>query len=110
MRGRAASIGSVIGERAHMASLDAKQALQQSGRIWESEILPVLRDYIRIPNKSPAYEPNWQANMDRAVALIEGFCRNQPLPGLRVEVVRLAEKTPVIFMELPGDSEETVLL
>ena len=91
-------------------TLDTRQALNESGRIWENEILPALREYIRIPNKSPAYEPQWQANMDRAVALIETWCRKQPLPGLTVEVVRLGKRTPVILMELPGTGPETVLL
>ncbi|MGZ6142412.1 MAG: M20/M25/M40 family metallo-hydrolase, partial [Myxococcales bacterium] len=93
-----------------MAHLDTKQALQGSERIWQGEILPALREYIRIPNKSPAYEPQWQANMDRAVALIETWCRAQALPGLRVEVVRLPDRTPVILMELAGSGDDTVLL
>src|SRR3954470_13259325 len=93
-----------------MPTLDAPRALQSSQRIWEQEILPVLNEYIRIPNKSPAYEPKWQANMDRAVALIEGFCRKQPVEGLTVEVVRLENRTPVILMEVPGQGSETVLL
>ena len=90
--------------------MNSQQALQESQRIWDDEIVPALREYIRIPNKSPAYDPQWQANMDRAVALIEEWCRKQPLPGLKVEVVRLEKRTPVIFMELPGDSADTVLL
>ena len=93
-----------------MGHLDTRQALHGAERIWQGEILPALREYIRIPNRSPAYDPQWQANMDRAVALIEGWCRKQPLRGLRVDVVRLENRTPVIFMELPGDSDETVLL
>src|SRR3954466_11680952 len=93
-----------------MPTLDAARALQSSERIWEQEIVPALHEYIRIPNKSPAYEPKWQANMDRAVALIEGWCRKQPVAGLKLEVVRLPERTPVIFMEIPGESADTVLL
>ncbi|MDB4927593.1 MAG: family peptidase [Myxococcaceae bacterium] len=87
---------------------------------WESEILPVLHDYILIPNKSPAYDAEWKAHghMDRAVALLEGWCRAQQIPGLSVEVVRLTndqgkERTPVIFMEIPatgGVEGDTVLL
>lgn len=90
--------------------LESKQALQSSERIWENEIVPALHDYIRIPNKSPAYEPRWQENMDRAVALIEDWCRKQPLAGLTVEVVRLPNRTPVIWMEIPGSGNQTVLL
>ena len=93
-----------------MPNLDAKKALESSGQIWEREIVPALDEYIRIPNKSPAYEPNWQANMDKAVALIERWCRQQPVAGLRVEVVRLPGRTPVIWMEVPGQGSDTVLL
>ena len=93
-----------------MSGLDPKQAMQSSARLWDDQILPALHDYIRIPNKSPAYEPQWQANMDRAVALIEGWCRRQPIAGLTVEVVRLPNRTPVILMEIPGAGPDTVLL
>ena len=93
-----------------MNPFDTKRALQSSARIWDDEILPALHDYVRIPNKSPAYEPRWQENMDRAVALIEAFCRRQPIEGLTVEVVRLEKRTPVILMEIPGKGPETVLL
>src|SRR5262245_19436364 len=81
---------------------------------WDSSALPVLEQYIRIPNKSPAFDPDWQAHghMDRAVALIEAWCRKREIAGLRVEVVRLAGRTPLLFMEVPGtgQSEGTVLL
>ena len=93
-----------------MPTLDAPRALQSSERIWEQEILPALHQYIRIPNKSPAYEPKWQENMDRAVALIEEWCRRQPVAGLTVDVVRLPDRTPVILMEIPGQGKDTVLL
>jgi acetylornithine deacetylase/succinyl-diaminopimelate desuccinylase-like protein len=93
-----------------MANLDTTQALRSSGGIWDQEILPALHDYIRIPNKSQAYEPNWQANMDRAVALVEAWCRRQPIEGLKLEVVRLENRAPVILMEIPGRGPDTVLL
>src|SRR3954464_10601673 len=93
-----------------MPTLDATRALQSSQQICDQEILPALHEYIRIPNKSPAYEPRWQQNMDRAVALIQGWCRRQPVAGLSVEVVRLENRTSVILMEVPGEGKEIVLL
>src|SRR3982751_4130863 len=93
-----------------MPTLDAPRALQSSERIWEQEILPALQQYIRIPNKSPAYEPRWQEDMDRAIALGEEWSRRQPVAALQVEVVRLPDRTPVILMEIPGQGSETVLL
>lgn len=95
-------------------------ALAFCEKTWETEIIPVLHDYILIPNKSPAFDADWKAHghMDRAVALLEGWCREQKIPGLSVEVVRLTndqgkERTPVIFMEVPatgGVEGDTVLL
>ena len=86
---------------------------------WDDEIVPQLVDYIRIPNKSPMFDADWQAHgyMDAAVAQMEAWARQQPIAGLRVEVVQLNGRTPLIFMEVPGtdasaaaDQADTVLL
>jgi acetylornithine deacetylase/succinyl-diaminopimelate desuccinylase-like protein len=97
-----------------MPTLRSSEAVAFADRVWEGEIVPALFEYIRIPNKSPAFEPDWRAagHMDRAVAQIESWCRKQQIPGLSVEVVRIENRTPVILMELPGapGSDDTVLL
>lgn len=92
--------------------LDVQRASASSDRIWEEEIVPAITDYIRIPCKSPSFDREWRANghMDRAVNLIESWCRKQPLEGLTVEVIRLEGRTPVIYMELPGKGDDTILL
>ncbi|NKC16968.1 MAG: M20/M25/M40 family metallo-hydrolase [Gammaproteobacteria bacterium] len=79
---------------------------------WDEDIIPQLIEYIRIPNKSPHFDPDWQEHgfMEQAVALIEGWCRAQPVAGLQVEVIRLRGRTPLIFMEVPGAVAHTVLL
>ena len=46
----------------------------------------------------------------RAVELIAGWIRGQAIPDLSLEVVRLEGRTPLLFIEVPGDSSETVLL
>ena len=84
--------------------------------IWEDDILPVLTDYIRIPNKSPHFDPEWEAHghMERAVAMFESWARKKlaGIPGAELEVVRLKGRTPLIFMEVPGTgaAKGTVLL
>jgi acetylornithine deacetylase/succinyl-diaminopimelate desuccinylase-like protein len=92
--------------------LNVEHAVAFAERVWEKEIVPALCDYIRIPNKSPAFDPSWRehGHMERAVELIEAWCRAQPIPGLKVEVVRLEARTPVILMEIPGQGPDTVLL
>ena len=83
--------------------------------VWDQSIVPELIEYIRIPNKSPAFDPDWRANghMHRAVALIAGWCRKQPIDGLSVEVIEHPGRTPIIWAEVPGAgprTSETVLL
>ena len=72
--------------------------------VWDRSILPALVEYIRIPNKSPAFDPEWQAHgyMDEVVARFVAFAETQPIPGLGIEVVRLAGRTPLIFIDIPG--------
>ena len=82
---------------------------------WNDSIVPALTEYIRIPNKSPAYDADWEKNghMERAVKLIEGWCRSREIEGMKLEVVRLPKRTPVIFMEIPatnGEATDTVVL
>src|SRR5207249_2900774 len=81
-------------------------------RRWEEDILPALARYIEIPAKSPAFDPQWaeHGHIDRAVALIEDWARRRPIEGLTVETVRLPGRTPLILLEVPGTSVETVLL
>jgi acetylornithine deacetylase/succinyl-diaminopimelate desuccinylase-like protein len=92
--------------------LDAERTRAFVQRAWDGDIVPSLSDYIRIPAKSPAFDPAWRehGHLDRAVAHVEGWCRGRALEGLSVEVVRLEGRTPVILMEVPGTSDETVLL
>jgi acetylornithine deacetylase/succinyl-diaminopimelate desuccinylase-like protein len=82
--------------------------------LWDEAVTPTLVDYIRIPNKSPAFDPDWVAHghMERAVSLLEAWARERlpALPGARLEVVRLAGRTPVILIEVPGVVDDTVLL
>ncbi|MDZ7842786.1 MAG: M20 family metallopeptidase [Gammaproteobacteria bacterium] len=80
--------------------------------LWQDEIVSELTEYIRIPNKSPHFDPDWAEHgyMHDAVRHIESWCRRQPIDGMSVEVVRLEGRTPLIFMEIPGESAETILL
>ena len=80
--------------------------------LWMDSIVPTLVEYIRIPNKSPHFDPDWSSHgyMDDAVSLISAWCQSHAPAGMKMEVVRLAGRTPLIFMEIPGQIEDTVLL
>jgi acetylornithine deacetylase/succinyl-diaminopimelate desuccinylase-like protein len=104
---RAACFGSHRGP-----AMDTKKILSFVAGVWENDIVPQLIDYIRIPNKSPAFDKDWQqaGHMQKAVDLIAGWCKAQPIEGLTVEVVQLEGRTPLIYMEVPGEGDDTVLL
>ncbi|MDH3691450.1 MAG: M20 family metallopeptidase [Gammaproteobacteria bacterium] len=92
--------------------IDSSKAQPLIESLWTDSILPQLHDYILIPNKSPLFDSEWQTHghMDKAVGLIESWCKAQPIDGLTVEVIRLMGRTPLIYMEVPGDSRDCVLL
>jgi acetylornithine deacetylase/succinyl-diaminopimelate desuccinylase-like protein len=80
--------------------------------LWDNSIVPTLMEYIRIPNKSPLFDPDWQHNghMDKAVALLVAWCQANAVENMQLEVVRLENRTPVIYIDIPGNSDETILL
>jgi acetylornithine deacetylase/succinyl-diaminopimelate desuccinylase-like protein len=103
----------------HAAAPDPQITAMDSGRtrafveqLWDRSILPVLWDYIRIPNKSPHFDPQWQehGHMGQAVALAQEWCRAQALDGVQVEVVCLPDRTPLLYLEAPGEGDDTILL
>jgi acetylornithine deacetylase/succinyl-diaminopimelate desuccinylase-like protein len=92
--------------------MDSKRIDRLVGGMWDDDIVPQLVDYIRIPNKSPMFDAEWQQHgyMDDAVALMERWARAQPIAGMTVEVVRLEGRTPLIYIEVPGEGDDCVLL
>ncbi|HUO79615.1 MAG TPA: M20/M25/M40 family metallo-hydrolase [Steroidobacteraceae bacterium] len=92
--------------------MDAAAAARRIDLEWSGSILSSLESYIRVPNKSPLFDPDWEAHghMERAAALLVDWCRRQPVAGLKVEIVRLPGRTPVIFAEVPGTAPGEVLL
>jgi acetylornithine deacetylase/succinyl-diaminopimelate desuccinylase-like protein len=81
-------------------------------RVWDDSILERLTAYIRIPNKSPMFDSQWESagHMQAAIELMADWCRKQPVAGLRVEVRRLPGRTPLLFAEVPGELPGCVLL
>ena len=59
--------------------MDSQRASSFINGLWDGEIVPALSDYIRIPNKSPAFDPDWEKNghMDRAVSLFADWAREK---------------------------------
>ncbi len=92
--------------------MDTAQIKAHVEDAWASSIIPALTDYIRIPNKSPLFDPDWAAHgyMDQAVAQFHAWAEAHALPDMELEVVQLPGRTPLLFMDIPGDNSACVLL
>ncbi len=79
---------------------------------WHDHIIPSLCDYIKIPNKSPHFDAQWEANgfMEQAVRHIADWCQQHAPKGMKLDIIRLPGRTPLLFMEVPGQTDETVVL
>ena len=79
---------------------------------WDQAIVPTLTDYIRIPNKSPAFDPEWQAHglIDQVVERFHQWALGHPLIGMTIEVIRLKGRTPLVLIDVPGKGDDCVLM
>ena len=92
--------------------MDKDLAISLTDEEWEKTIIPELVEYIRVPNKSPAFDPDWQSNgfMEQVVDQFVAWSQHQNIEGMELDVIRLPKRTPLIFIDIPGDTENTVLL
>jgi acetylornithine deacetylase/succinyl-diaminopimelate desuccinylase-like protein len=72
--------------------------------VWDRSIIPALSEYIRIPNKSVHFDADWarHGHMDRAAQLMRAWCEANAPAGTHVEIVRLGNLTPVLYLDVPA--------
>ena len=78
---------------------------------WDDYILPALTEYIKIPNKSPSFDPCWKANghMDRVLDLAKRWAKNHLPTGAELIIKETDGKTPLILIDVPGDKNGNAL-
>jgi acetylornithine deacetylase/succinyl-diaminopimelate desuccinylase-like protein len=93
-------------------SLNPESLESAVSAFWDAEIVPALVDYIRIPNKSPRFDPDWAASghMEAARKLAVDWIAAHPLPGATVHDLSLPGLTPLTLIEVPGATDETALI
>ncbi|MFO0471984.1 MAG: M20 family metallopeptidase [Pseudomonadota bacterium] len=82
---------------------------------WDERIVPAITEYVRVPAKSPMFDADWAAHglLDRVVTDAARWVESRKVAGLKLEVIRLPGRTPVIFFDIPATkpgSTDTVLL
>lgn len=93
-------------------TIDSKAAEALVNKAFDESIVSTLIEYIKIPNKSPDFDPNWEANghMQKAMDLIVGWCKDHPLQNMKLEVLQLPGRTPLLVIDVPGEVDDTVLI
>ncbi len=92
--------------------MNAHHIKQFVNDLWDARITPALKEYIRIPNVSPAFEPRWEAagHMRAAADLLARYAAGAEVRGLRHRVVTLPGRTPVWLGVVDGDAPGNALL
>lgn len=94
--------------------MDFKEARNLAEEDWKNGVYDTLCEYIKVPNLSPAYDKECLTNglQEQAIDLLLEWVKKQNVPGLKVQLITEPNRTPLIFMELAGTSEdaETVMM
>ncbi len=83
---------------------------------WDRDLVPALTEYIRIPAKSPSFDTDWAKHgfLDKAIEDARRWVAAQNVTGATVEIVRIGDRTPVLFFDIPAtgglSSDKTVML
>ena len=81
-------------------------------KIWDESIVSELTNYIKIPCKSPAYDADWARHgfIDQAITQMTAWAKKHGPKDTQVEILQLSGRTPLIYLEIPGQNDDTVLL
>ncbi|MCY3622028.1 MAG: M20/M25/M40 family metallo-hydrolase [Gammaproteobacteria bacterium] len=92
--------------------MDSERIGHYVAEVWDDSVVPTLEEYIRIPNKSPQFEPNWAelGYMQDAVEHLERWVSGYGIRGLEHRIVALPDRTPVLLCEVAGSAPGNVLL
>ena len=86
---------------------DASRLAARIARHWDDDIVACLVEYVRVPAKSPHFDPEWarHGHIDAVVAEARAWAERQGIGGLALEVIRLEGRTPVLFFDVPARGE-----
>ena len=89
--------------------MDSRHLATSIDDVWRASVIQTLQRYIEMPNLSPFFDPDWKHNghMHKAIDLAKAWVENQ---GFRAEVHEIEGRTPLLFIEIAGDSASTILM
>jgi acetylornithine deacetylase/succinyl-diaminopimelate desuccinylase-like protein len=87
-----------------LSAAQCRQLGDFAARAWDERIVPELKRYIEVPAKSPMFDAQWQSHgyIDHVVRAAAAWVESRKVAGLKLEVIRLEGRTPVILFEVPA--------
>ena len=81
-------------------------------KFWDNSIVPTLVDYIKIPNKSPSFDPNWKKNkhMDQVLKMASLWAEEHMPSDAKIIIKESDGRTPVLFVDIPGEVTGNILM
>ncbi len=96
--------------------IDHNQLSADIDKHWDTDIVPQLVEYIKLPAKSPGFDVDWAKHgyLDAAIEQARVWVAAQNVAGLTMKVIRTGERTPVLFFDIPATgglgNDKTILL
>mmetsp|Transcript_9889 Transcript_9889/g.13586 ORF Transcript_9889/g.13586 Transcript_9889/m.13586 type:complete len:482 (+) Transcript_9889:72-1517(+) len=74
---------------------------------WDESITPTIVEYIKIPNQSPEYDPEWATNglLLKAANLMLDWVKAQNVPTMKIQMLHEEKRTPLIFLDVPRSDD-----
>src|SRR4249920_1211695 len=91
-------------DQSALSTAQTQQLGAFAARAWDERVVPELKRYIEVPAKSPMFDAQWQSHgyIDHVVRAAAAWVESRKVAGLKLEVVRLEGRTPVILFEVPA--------
>ena len=79
---------------------------------WDNKIVPTLIEYIKIPNKSPSFDPDWEkhGHMDRVLDLAVKWTEKNKPDGSVISIKKSPGRTPLLLLDIPGTKDGNILM
>ncbi len=92
--------------------MNHKLSFNTVNTFWDEKIIPVLTEYIKIPNKSPSFDPDWEkhGHMDKVLNLALDWANENKPVGSTVTTERTPGRTPIIMVDVPGTKDGNILM
>ena len=84
-----------------------ENAYREISSNFDKSVVPALVEYIKIPNLSPSFNGGKfdEPETEQVIDLFSQWVRDQNIPDLSLEVRRLPNRTPLMYMEVPASPD-----